>query len=65
MNAIIGVACAQASVLFRNANLKILFTKCCVHLRKFIVTSTALAVSLHNVKIAKIVMRVKKKELGD
>ena len=46
-NAIKGVACAQTAVPFRNA-IKILFTKICVHLRKFIVLSAvaALVVSL-------------------
>ena len=48
LNASRGVACTQTSVPFRNAIKKILFTKICVHLHKFIVPSAVavLAVSL-------------------
>ena len=59
----------QTSVPLRNAIKNILFTKSCVHLRKFIILSTVaalavLAVSLPQHQMAKFVMRVKKKELG-
>ena len=44
-NASKGVACAQTSVLFRNA-IKSSCLQKCVHLRKFVVPSAVLAVSL-------------------
>ena len=55
-----GVACAQTSAPFRNANIKkILSTKSCVHLRKFIIASAVavLGISL-SCKMAKMTKKL-------